>query len=194
MRQKSLSRTILEPLAIAIALAILVRSALHIYSIPSASMAPTLHPGDQIVVTPYFRHFPESGHVIVFESPQQPGELIVKRVIAGPGELIDSRLGRVRVGGYTLAEPYVLHTASTGSIAAQIVPADSYFVLGDNREDSVDSRSWGFVPRSHIVGRARVVLWSSAPHVGDAVRADAMKRAGGEASLRGHGSLFKWIE
>ncbi|MDQ3280317.1 MAG: signal peptidase I, partial [Acidobacteriota bacterium] len=164
MRTKSLFRTILEPIAIAVALAFLVRSALHIYSIPSTSMAPTLQVGDQIVVTPYFHHaMPERGHVIVFRSPMRPDELLVKRVIAVPGDLVDARLGRVRIGGHTLNEPYVLRQAASGAIGAQLIPQNSYFVLGDNRDDSVDSRSWGVVPRERIVGRARLVLWSSAP-------------------------------
>jgi signal peptidase I len=194
MRQKSTLRTILEPLAIAVALGFAVRGAMHIYAIPSASMAPTLEPGDQIVVTPYFRGLPERGDVVVFESPSERGQLMVKRVIGTPGELVDSRLGYVRVGGYTLTEPYVLRPASAGAIDAQIIPADSYFVLGDNRDDSLDSRSWGVVPRSHIVGRARLVLWPSAPAVGDSVRAAEMKDQQRAPRSRTRGGLFKWID
>jgi signal peptidase I len=197
MRSRSLLRTILQPLAVAIVLGFLVRAALHLYAIPSASMAPTLEAGDQIVVTPYFRGAPQHGDVIVFESPTAPDELMVKRVIAIPGDLVDSRLGRMRIGGYTLPEPYLLRQASTGAVAAQIIPADSYFVMGDNREDSSDSRSWGVVPRPRIVGRARLVLWRtatpSASIAGDAARAAA---ASGSTMrrVRTSGTLFKWIE
>jgi signal peptidase I len=194
MRQKSYLRTILEPLAIAVALGFAVRGALHIYAIPSASMAPTLEPGDQIVVTPYFRGLPERGHVVVFESSSERGQLLVKRVIGTPGDLVDSRLGSVRIGGHTLAEPYILRPASAGAIDAQIVPADSYFVLGDNRDDSLDSRSWGVVPRSRIVGRARLVLWRSGAAVGDSVRAAARQDQPGVQRPHSGGSLFKWIE
>lgn len=189
MRSKSLLRMTAQPIAIAIALALLVRGAVHIYSIPTASMAPTLEPGDQIVVTPYFRSIPERGHVVVFE---RDGELLVKRVVAVPGDLIDSRLGRVRIGGYTLPEPYVLRQAASGAIPAQIIAADSYFVMGDNRDDSLDSRSWGVVPREQIVGRARMVLWSSPP-LGEAAHASGAS----ETSVRrvhGPARLFKWIE
>lgn len=193
MRQKSLFRTIAEPLAVAIALGLIVRAAVHIYAIPSESMAPTLATGDQIVVTRYFRSLPKRGDVIVFESPLVPGELMVKRVIATPGDLIDSRLGRVRLSGYTLSEPYVLRTGATGSVPAQLVPAESYFVMGDNREDSSDSRSWGVVPREHIVGRARLVLWSSSSTVGEAARA-AAKRDQSPRRPHSRGGLFKWIE
>jgi signal peptidase I len=191
-RQKSLFRTIFEPLALAVALAVVVRAAVHLYSIPSESMAPTLEAGDQIVVTPYFGGVPERGQVIVFESPQQPDQLLVKRVVAVPGDLVDSRLGRVRIGGHTLPEPYVLRQAASGAIGAQIVPADCYFVLGDNRDDSVDSRSWGIVPRALVVGRARMVLWSSSP-LGRIVRA-APSNETPVRRARGRGRLFKWIE
>ncbi|HUP59905.1 MAG TPA: signal peptidase I [Thermoanaerobaculia bacterium] len=161
MRQKSLLRTILEPLGIALGLAVLVRGAVNIYSIPSESMSPMLQPGDQIVVTRYFGAEPRRGDVIVFESPVASDELVVKRVVGLPGDLVDARLGRVRIGGHTLPEPYVLRAAATGAIDAQLVPHDAYFVLGDNRDESLDSRSWGVVPRESIVGRARMVLWSS---------------------------------
>jgi signal peptidase I len=190
-RQKSLLRTILEPLAVAVALGVAARSAMHIYSIPSGSMAPTLVPGDQIVVTSYFGGAPERGHVIVFEGHD---ELLVKRVIGVPGDLVDSRLGRVRIGGYTLAEPYVLQQAASGAIGAQLVPADAYFVLGDNRGDSTDSRSWGVVPRERIVGRARMVLWSSSPSLADVAHASAAHDERAPSVVHGRGRLFKWIE
>lgn len=190
MRHKSLFRTILEPLGAAVALALLVRGALHIYSIPSRSMAPTLEPGDQIVVTRYLTGNPDRGHVVVFESSEG---LVVKRVIGVPGDLVDSRLGRVRIGGYTLAEPYVLRSAATGAIDAQVVPAECYFVLGDNRDDSIDSRNRGVVPRDRIVGRARMVLWSSASMREDVAHADARGDARGH--VRTHrDALFKWID
>lgn len=193
MRQKSLFRTIVQPLAVAIALGLLVRAAVHIYAIPSESMAPTLTTGDQILVTRYLRSVPQRGDVIVFESLTVPGELMVKRVIAAPGDLIDSRLGRVRISGYTVPEPYVLRIAATGAVPAQVIPADSYFVMGDNREDSSDSRSWGVVPRARIVGRARLVLWSSSSMVGESARAAAKQDASARRPRAG-GSLFKWIE
>ncbi len=191
-RQKSWIRTILEPLAAAVALAFLVRAAVQIYSIPSASMAPTLFAGDQIVVTRYFRGEPDRGHVIVFESPASH-ELLVKRVIAVPGDLLDSRLGRVRIGEHTLPEPYVLREAATGAIPAQLVPQNSYFVLGDNRDDSIDSRSWGFVPRERIVGRVRLVLWSSAP-LGEIASASEPAEASAVRARRTSRRIFKWVE
>ena len=193
MPQKSFVRTILEPLAVAVVLGLAARAAVHIYSIPSESMAPCLVVGDQIVVTRYFRGGPERGDVIVFESPADRTQLIVKRVIAVPGELVDSRLGRVRVGGYTLAEPYVLRAAATGAIPAQFVPADSYFVLGDNRDDSSDSRAWGAVPRENVVGRARLVLWTSSS-LGETASASVASASPASRAPRTRGRLFKWID
>lgn len=191
-RSKSLTRTILEPMAVAIALAVIARMAVQIYSIPSRSMAPTLEAGDQIVVTPYLRSVPQRGHVVVFRSPSGGEELMVKRVIAAPGELVDARLGRVRVGGHTLPEPYVLRIAASGAISPQVVPAGSYYVLGDNREDSIDSRSWGVVREELIVGRARMVLWSTEAF--DTGQASATSSSGAAVLSSRPRRLFKWIE
>jgi len=160
--QKSALRLAIEPLAIAIVLAFGVRAALRLYVIPSASMAPTLVPGDHIVVTPYrFGKKPNRGDVIVFRSPRAADELMIKRVIGTPGDLVETRAGRVIVCGHALPEPYVAAQATSGLIAPQIIPAGSYFVLGDNRADSLDSRSWGVLPQDAVIGRARLVLWSS---------------------------------
>jgi signal peptidase I len=160
--QKSALRLIIEPLAIAIVLAFGVRAALRLYVIPSSSMAPTLVPGDHIVVTPYrFGKKPNRGDVIVFRSPRAVDELMIKRVIGTPGDLVETRAGRVIVCGHALTEPYVTAQASSGAISPQIIPADSYFVLGDNRADSLDSRSWGVLPKNAVLGRARMILWSS---------------------------------
>jgi signal peptidase I len=167
VQHKSAIRLIIEPLAIAIALAFLVRATIRIYVIPSFSMAPTLTAGDHIVVTPYrFHNEPQPGDVIVFRSPKTAGELMVKRVIGTPGDVVETREGRVVVRNHALAEPYVAAQASTGLIPPQRIPSDSYFVLGDNRTDSLDSRSWGLLPRADVLGRARLILWSSEAPVG----------------------------
>src|ERR1043165_9145962 len=157
-------KTLLRPLIIAIACALVVRGAFfRVYGIPSASMAPTLQPGDQIVVTPYrapFAREPKRGDVVVFRSPFRSDELLIKRIIATPGDLVATDAGRVGSGGPARAEPYLERAASSGAIAPQIVPAGCYFVAGDNRENSWDSRTWGVLPRELISGRARLILWS----------------------------------
>lgn len=173
-RPRSAFRTIAEPLAIAIALAFVVRVALRIYTIPSASMMPTLTAGDHILATSYLFGEPRRGDVVVFRSPANANEMLVKRVIAVPGDLIDAQLGRIRIGGHTLPEPYLLQPAAAGTFEAQIVAPDSYFVMGDNRAESYDSRHWGPLPRTRIVGRARLILWSS-PAPGAAANAPATK-------------------
>ncbi len=164
MQQKSLLRLIVEPIAVAVVLAFAVRSMARIYTIPSDSMEPALRPGDNIVVTPYrFGATPRRGEVVVFQSPRNPSELVVKRVIATPGDLVGTTArGEVTIGGKLLAERYVRAGMTSGTIPLQIVPSGCYFVMGDNRRDSLDSRSWGVLPGNLIVGRARLVLWSSA--------------------------------
>lgn len=162
-------RAVLQPIAIAVALAFVVRaSSVGIYSIPTPSMQPTLQVGDTILVTPYVSgEHPSRGDVVVFHSPSARDEMVVKRVIATAGDLVESREGRVTISGHTLAEPYVLASSASGGIAPQVVPANCYFVLGDNRANSYDSRLWGVIPADSIVGRARLILWSAptAPRV-----------------------------
>ena len=186
MSHRSLIRTLVQPIAIAVLLAFVLRLVIQIDSIPSASMAPTLLAGDRILVTRYLRSDPRPGHIVVFVSPADPDETVVKRVVAVAGDLVASRSGRLTIGGQTVPEPYVAEAAATGEISPLIVPADSYFVLGDNRRDSIDSRSWGVVPRSAIEGRARMILWSSAD-----ARPGAKPRP--LESSRGP-RLFKWID
>jgi signal peptidase I len=154
-------RTVAQPLLVAIALALGVRSAIRIYSIPTASMTPTLQVGDHIVVTPYHGATPERGDVVVFRSPSIRSDLLVKRIVAVPGDLVETHAGRLFVSGHAAAEPYVVAPTTTGTIVSQVVPAGCFFVLGDNRVNSFDSRQWGVLPSEFLVGRARLVLWSS---------------------------------
>jgi signal peptidase I len=189
LKKMSTLRVIVQPIAIAVALGLIVRaSAVGLYSIPSPSMAPTLQVGDTILVTPYLSGArPSPGDVVVFHSPAANGEMIVKRVVAVPGDLIEAREGRVAIGGHTLAEPYAIGT--TGSLAAQIVPPDSYYVLGDNRPDSYDSRLWGAISARAIIGRARLVLWSGVR----APRANATSMTGAPGARAQGVRLFRVI-
>ena len=165
MRQHSISRTILQPLAIAVVLALAARTAFHIFAIPSESMMPTLRTGDVVLVTRYWRELPKSGDVVVFRHPASD-ELLIKRVVAIPGDYVESYRGRVRIGGHTLAERYVGDAGASGPIDPQIVPEGRYFVMGDDRANSADSRVIGAIPHALIVGRARMVLWSITPRGG----------------------------
>jgi signal peptidase I len=191
---KSALRLVVEPLAIAIVLALTVRMAMRLYVIPSASMMPTLVPGDHIVVTPYrFSSRPKRGDVIVFRSIRAADALMIKRVVGTPGDLVEARAGRLIVSGHAVPEPYVASQAATGSINPQIIPADAYFVLGDNRSDSLDSRSWGVLPRDRVIGRARMILWSSHAQPDDGGSNMASARSSATGSSRpadGHPSRF----
>ena len=194
-QQKSAFRLIAEPLLVAVALAIGVRAAVSIYSIPSASMMPSLQIGDHILVMPYRWDEPQRGDVIVFRSPLDRSELMVKRIIAVPGDLIDTHSGHVRIGEHTLSEPYVLRQAASGTIAPQIVPQTSFFVMGDNREDSLDSRRWGSIPGDLVVGRVRMVLWSSASSgVNPTVSATSISQQKGPAGPPRLSRIFKCVE
>jgi signal peptidase I len=191
MRTKSTARILLEPLLIAVALAAVVRFALfRIYSIPSASMWPTLVVGDQIVVIPYrppFSATPRRGDVVVFRMPGHEDQLMVKRIVALPGDIVETVDGKLRVAGHLVPEPYLAAEETTGGLAPQVIPPGSFFVLGDHRADSLDSRNWGVLPASQLEGRARLILWSSGNGVSGSV-AHASTRDGGTAG----GRAFRW--
>jgi signal peptidase I len=112
---------------------------------------------------------PKRGELIVFRYPKDRSVVFIKRLIGLPAETIEIRDKGVLINGAPLEEPYArfLRDASTrGNWGPQIVPADSYFVLGDNRDVSNDSPAWGFVPHEDLIGRAAVVYWSSDPQDG----------------------------
>ena len=180
-------RLIVQPIVVAVALALVVRGFVHLYTIPSASMTPALAPGDHIVVTPYARDaHPDRGDVIVFH---RGDTVLVKRVIATQGELIEARLGRVIISGHALAEPYLAEQGVSGTFDAQIVPHDCYFVMGDNRASSLDSRSWGVLPHYAIIGRARMVLWSSKWGGGAVAGASESEKSRQDAAAPGSAAL-----
>ena len=180
-------RLIVQPIVVAVALALVVRGFVHLYTIPSASMTPALKPGDHILVTPYVRDVrPERGDVIVF---RRGDTVLVKRVIATQGDLVEARLGRVIIGGHALAEPYLAEQGASGAIEAQIVPHDCYFVMGDNRASSLDSRSWGVLPQDAIIGRARMVLWSSKWGGGAVADASETERSRRDTGVPGGATL-----
>ena len=190
---KSSLRLILQPIGVALLLALLVRTSLfRIYAIPSSSMSPTLQPGDRILATLYHGlgslPRPERGDVVVFRSLSGTEELLVKRVIGMPGDLVELREGHLFVSGHALPEPYLRLKSTSGVIVPQIIPADCYFVLGDNRPNSFDSRNWGVLPARLLVGHARMILWSAA-NEGAGTRANAATRFL-HAARAGPGSRF----
>ena len=126
---------------------------------PSRSMQPTIRRDDIILVSawPYSTADPKPGDVVVFQWPLNPSSLYAKRIIADGGSTVEIVNGVTVVNAKPLEEPYVDPRNNikdySRSMSRVLVPAKAFFVMGDNRDDSDDSRSWGFVPRSHIVGK-----------------------------------------
>lgn len=131
------------------------------YSVPSASMEPTLLPGDHLLVIRYFGEGPERGHVVVFDSPS--GTSLVKRVIGMPGDSVLIDHGNVLINGEPLVETDHVAPSTSEAVTVHVVPQGHLFLLGDNRDHSADSREFGFVPIGAVVGRARMIYWSVTP-------------------------------
>ncbi len=147
------------------------------FSIPSLSMYPTLQVGDRIIVNKlsYDFHGVRRGDIVVFARPpleDQEYADLVKRVIGLPGETISSKGCRIYIDGKPLSEPWLPNTPASCSTALPDdpheqfnlpgpvkIPAGEYYVMGDNRTDSEDSRFFGPIPKSLIVGRAVAVVW-----------------------------------
>lgn len=137
---------------------------LQAFYIPSPSMVPTLQVQDRVLVNKlsYRLHDVRRGDVVVFERPPTDVGMIkdlIKRVIALPGETVEGRDGGVYVNGRRLVEPYLPAGAVTTPFGPQRIPAGRVWVMGDNRANSSDSRVFGPVPQSRIVGRAFVRVW-----------------------------------
>ncbi len=150
-----------ETILFAFILAFLIKSfILQISYIPTGSMIPTLNDGEAVLVVriPYYFREPERGEIIVFKYPLDPSKEYVKRLIGLPGDTVEIKQGNVYVNGKLLEENYVKRKSDDNHGPIK-VPKDSYFVLGDNRPVSVDSRYWGFVPKKNLVGKALLLLW-----------------------------------
>jgi signal peptidase I len=165
-----LTHTLAFLLAVTVTVVAMRSFVISSYYIPSASMEPTLHgcqscQPDLVLVDKLSYRFSSVARadVVVFDrpplAPPEAAELI-KRVIGLPGETISGRGGKVFVGTKALAEPYVNPACGPiADFAAVKVPAGTYFMMGDNRCDSLDSRIFGAIPGSSIVGRAVAVSW-----------------------------------
>ncbi len=157
-------------IAVALIGALVIRSVLfQAFFIPSASMDPTLKVHDRILVNKlsYDLHPVHRGDIVVFKrSPNMvDADLnvkdLVKRVVGLPGETIQSTPdGHVEIDGRILKESYLPPGTNPGPpITKQVIPAGQYFVMGDNRDDSSDSRVWGPIKKSQIIGRAFILIW-----------------------------------
>lgn len=157
-----LLREVLEVGVITLLLFILVRAVVQNYRVDGPSMRPTLQNHQYILVdkVQYFFGSPKRGDVIVFKFPKNTSEDFVKRVIGVPGDTIHvDANGQVTVDGDPINEPYVNDLTNPYQPNTWTLGTNDYFVLGDNRGDSSDSREWGLVPRSDIIGRAELVYW-----------------------------------
>jgi signal peptidase I len=151
--------------SICMLLALLVlHVSIQAFRIDGESMEPTLQNQEFVLINKaaYLFHPPARGDIIVFQYPLNPRESYVKRIIAIPGDIISVINETVIVNGVTLHEAYINKDDPLNPyppIIKYIVGPNEYFVMGDNRGDSSDSRDWGFVPRQNILGKAEVVYW-----------------------------------
>ena len=137
------------------------------FIVRGASMQPTFHDGEYLIVDElsYFFRSPKRGEVIVFRYPQDPSQFFIKRIIGLPGETVIIEDGVVAIqnednpGGLTLKESYLPPLLETMPPMRKTVGADEYFVLGDNRRESSDSRQWGVLDDQFLVGRTFLRLW-----------------------------------
>lgn len=139
------------------------------FQIPSGAMLPTLVPGDHILVNKraYWDTTPQRGDVVVFRFPENEAKLFVKRIIGIPGDVVEVRDQSIYLNGAPFPETYIQHTDKNiladnprDNVRATTVPPNSYFVLGDNRESSLDSRFWGYVAKDKILGKAESIYFS----------------------------------
>ncbi len=152
-------------IAIAAVVSIVLRLfVVQTFFVPTGSMEPTLRPYDRILVQKF--DFPlQRGEIVVFQHPKrdlQPplNEDLVKRIIGLPGETIWSVGNTVYIDGKALLEPWLPKGTQLGqAITRQTIPKGEYFMMGDNRSDSYDSRDWGPIPGSTIIGRVFLVIW-----------------------------------
>jgi signal peptidase I len=157
-----LLREILEVAILTVLFFGVVRLLVQNYRVDGFSMEPTLHNTQYILVdkASYYTHSPERGDVVVFEWPRDTSQDFVKRVIGVPGDTVQVAAdGTITVDGVRLKEPYVNDPTNPDGAQTWKLGPDQYFVLGDNRGDSSDSREWGIVPRKDIIGRAALVYW-----------------------------------
>ena len=181
---RAIFRELFETTILALVIFLALQFALRNYQVEGSSMHPTLEEGEYVLVNklvylriglqdiagllPYVDanedrslfpfHPPRRGEVIIFRFPEDDTRDFVKRVVGVPGDLVEIRQGRLYVNGVAQDEPYITHK-SVGSMAETLILDNEYFVLGDNRVASNDSRNWGPVPAENLIGRAWFTFW-----------------------------------
>ena len=153
-------REIIETLALTLVIFVVIHFTVQNYMVDGPSMQPSLINNQYVLVNKlaYLFHAPERGDVIVFHWPIDTNKDLIKRVIGVPGDVIVIDSKTVRVNGVLLNEPYIMAPVNPAG-NKWVVPPNEYLAMGDNRLVSDDSRDWGFVPKSYIVGKAVFVYW-----------------------------------
>jgi len=179
-RTKGIIREYVEAAVIAIILALFIRTfVVQAFKIPSGSMEPTLMVGDHILVNkfiygvkiPYIDKTlipisrPKRGDIVVFKFPIDKKKDFIKRVMGLPGETIEIVGKKIIVNGKPIEDRYGYYDNNPNKLTRRRfgpfkIPADKYFVMGDNRDHSYDSRYWGYVPFNYIKGKAFFIYWS----------------------------------
>lgn len=150
---------IFQTLLLALILYFLIDAVVARVRVENISMEPTLLPGEFLLVNKLAYRFGDVQHgdIIVFHFPQNPIDDYIKRVIGLPGDTVEITNGTVIIDGQKINEPYIKAPPDYDGVWQ--VPDGSIFVLGDNRRQSSDSHSWGFVPMENAVGRAILIYW-----------------------------------
>ncbi|MCK4857291.1 MAG: signal peptidase I [candidate division Zixibacteria bacterium] len=175
-KRQAFVKEYVEAILIAIVIAVILRMfVVQAYRVSSGSMESTLQEGDFLFVNKFTYIFsePKLGDIIVFEYPLNPAKDFIKRIVALPGQKVEIRDKRFYVDDILVTgTPGVIHTdsgiipelfSSRDNFGPYQVPAGQYFVMGDNRDDSRDSRFWGSLERKYIKGKVLFIYWSWAP-------------------------------
>ena len=153
----------LETILLSIALFLIINTLSERIKVESVSMEPNLYEDDFVLINKlayqsWLGGAPHRGDIVVFHYPLNPNEVpYIKRVIGLPGDQVHIANGQVTVNGQVLIEPYLTVTTNRGG--DWTVPEGALFVMGDNRNNSSDSRAWGFVPMENVIGRAELIYW-----------------------------------
>jgi signal peptidase I len=169
-KKKSIAREYAEALIVAILLALVIRTfVIQAFKIPSGSMLETLQIGDHVLVNKFVYTFtdPKRGDIIVFKYPEDKTRDFIKRIVGLPGEALEIKNRVVYINEEPFKEDYVKFSSSefstSNNLSPRRIPPDSYFVMGDNRDNSMDSRVWGFLKQDLIRGKALIIYFSIAP-------------------------------
>ncbi|MCB1217289.1 signal peptidase I [bacterium] len=154
----------LPTLGLSMALALVLRSfAFASYYVPSPSMEGTLYPGDKFIAekfsTKILNRSPQRGEIVIFHHPEHRSETWVKRVIGLPGDMVEIRNQKLYINNEVQSEDYIKVTGPLRDYGPVVVPEGNYFVMGDNRNNSLDSRFWGYLPQQYIEGSPVLVFW-----------------------------------